>query len=893
MIDNGSAPRISYNNISDNDFAGIAMLNSSTPAIDHNDITGNLRAPVHTPHGAIVCLVSSPFISNNTLNSNLPGTSGVAAIEINGAGYPNISYNKITNHKGNVNQNGIHTTLANSYIANNLIDRNSNGILLSSGSCVVENNNITNSGFPGNIAASGISFNDFTISTVRNNVITGGTYGVALREACMSSFTGCTISNNVFSAITGNAATTPFINIFTNCTLTGNTRDLALNYTGAAGGTVTLLNTPYDNTSLCITNANSLVEIHWFLHMKTVIESTGAIANASMVRWVSTKGGISFQDLTGPDGWTSWISLKQKGYGATDEKNITYAPYNVTAEKGGLFNYSLVKMDHNYEFTLPLDDILPWVNVAFPEETATVNRTTVNVTGTVEPGCAVTVNTIKGVVGTEGDWYAIVPLGKEGTNVLTVTVVDHGRNQIVRTINVTRDITPPVLTISSPSSDFLVNTTSLIVNGSTDDISGRLFINGVEKPISSNFSYSVDLTAGANTVTIDCADAVWNTATITLRGELDTAPPALVILQPPSLSASTNASSITIKGYTDSDCTVTIDGKPVQLSATENFSASTPLVEGMNDILVVATDKAGNNNPMLLKVLRDSIPPVVSVTYPANNSVVNQSFIELRGTTEAGATIKVNGVLAIPFGNTFSAQVRLDKEGRQVISIDAYDTLKNHIYIEWIVYLDITPPDVKITIPVNNFITNQTAVDIKGRTERGANVTINEEPVTVDASGLFSARVSLDVEGPNAFLILVTDSAGNVGEELTITVIRDTAVQISLINPRNGQKTKWTNLTVSGKTEPGSTVSVQGSSASVRDDGSFSAEVFLAEGPNTITVTVRDKAGNTASTSVSVQKYKASKPPASFIPGFGDLVALAAIGLPFIIRRSLKRARRV
>ena len=472
---------------------------------------------------------------------------------------------------------------------------------------------------------------------------------------------------------------------------------------------------------------------------------------------------------------------------------------------------------------------------------------------------------------------------------LTASSVDHGKNIVNRTVHVVRDTTPPILTITTPSNDFLVNTRTLIVNGTMDDSSGHTVINDVEIPVTEgNFSYGVELANGANAVTITCYDDVLNSAVVTLRGELDTSLPALVFIQPPPpvLNFSTNASSYVIKGYTDMECTVTINGIPVQLSASENFSVSTPLIEGANDIVVVATDRAGNPNTAHLNILRDSTPPEISIAFPANNSVVNRTLIELRGTIESGATVKVNGAVAIPSGTSFMAQVRLDKQGKQVIQMDAYDTLKNHVYIEWVVYLDTDPPAVKITAPSTNltfpYLTNLSSVDIKGRTEKDAKVTINDEPATVDANGLFNARVSLDAEGLNTFVILVTDAVGNLADEVTVNIMRDTAVQYTVSYPRNGLKTKWTNLTVQGTAEVGSTVTVQGNPTAVRADGTFSSELFLTTGPNTISVTIRDPAGNFATTEISVQKVKSTPPPTSVVPGFGTLLAMGALGLALV-----------
>ncbi len=67
---------------------------------------------------------------------------------------------------------------------------------------------------------------------------------------------------------------------------------------------------------------------------------------------------------------------------------------------------------------------------------------------------------------------------------------------------------------------------------------------------------------------------------------------------------------------------------------------------------------------------------------------------------------------------------------------------------------------VKILQPADESVTDSASVTIQGQTAPGADVSINGEIVTVDASGNFSQQVTL-VEGPNVFDITATDEAGD------------------------------------------------------------------------------------------------------------------------------------
>ncbi|UCE91100.1 MAG: hypothetical protein JSV90_06670 [Methanobacteriota archaeon] len=75
---------------------------------------------------------------------------------------------------------------------------------------------------------------------------------------------------------------------------------------------------------------------------------------------------------------------------------------------------------------------------------------------------------------------------------------------------------------------------------------------------------------------------------------------------------------------------------------------------------------------------------------------------------------------------------------------------------------------------------------------------------------------------------------------------------LSLVSPSDGMITETPVVTVSGTTEPGAFLAVNGISVAVESDGSFSCEIALVEGENAITATATDASDNSAAASVSV-----------------------------------------
>ena len=75
---------------------------------------------------------------------------------------------------------------------------------------------------------------------------------------------------------------------------------------------------------------------------------------------------------------------------------------------------------------------------------------------------------------------------------------------------------------------------------------------------------------------------------------------------------------------------------------------------------------------------------------------------------------------------------------------------------------------------------------------------------------------------------------------------------LSLDSPSDGLTTETVTVTVSGTTEPGVTLSINGILVAVESAGSFSCTIALVEGVNTITATATDASDNSATVSVSV-----------------------------------------
>jgi flagellin-like hook-associated protein FlgL len=108
-------------------------------------------------------------------------------------------------------------------------------------------------------------------------------------------------------------------------------------------------------------------------------------------------------------------------------------------------------------------------------------------------------------------------------------------------------------------------------------------------------------------------------------------------------------------------------------------------------------------------------------------------------------------------------------------------------------------------------------------------------------------------EGQHLLEYQATDMAGNSETLQSVPVKVDTTPPVlTLTSPTEGTTFDVPTVLVSGTTEPGVLLTVNGFVVTVAADGTFSVLLALSEGSNTITATATDDAGNTATDSVTV-----------------------------------------
>jgi prefoldin subunit 5 len=210
---------------------------------------------------------------------------------------------------------------------------------------------------------------------------------------------------------------------------------------------------------------------------------------------------------------------------------------------------------------------------------------------------------------------------------------------------------------------------------------------------------NVSLTEGVNALTVTATNDAGVERSMNKLIVRDT----ICMLWVAPVASPTRDALIGLSGWTDAGATVTVDGVSATVNPDGTWAASASLSEGANSILIEATDAVGNVNQVWVDVELDTTPPSLVIASPADGSNTSEASVTVSGTTDAGATVTVNGVLASNGTTDWSATIVLS-EGMNTITVTASDALGNSvtdgIVVEFIPPVYVTPEELAAALAV-------------------------------------------------------------------------------------------------------------------------------------------------------------------------------------------------
>lgn len=194
------------------------------------------------------------------------------------------------------------------------------------------------------------------------------------------------------------------------------------------------------------------------------------------------------------------------------------------------------------KITSPTDDEVtsnskPTVAWTVTDSGSGVNSSTISIA--IDSGSTVTSGITKTTI-TNGYScsYAIPTALSDGTHTVKVNASDNDGNKATqRTVSFIVDVAPPVLEVTSPANNLVTKTATVTISGKTNDVTSGIKkvtykLNGgsetqITVDANGNFSKSITITEGANTIVISSQDAGGLKTTITRIVTLDTKAPVI------------------------------------------------------------------------------------------------------------------------------------------------------------------------------------------------------------------------------------------------------------------------------------------------------------------------------------------------------------------------------
>lgn len=225
-------------------------------------------------------------------------------------------------------------------------------------------------------------------------------------------------------------------------------------------------------------------------------------------------------------------------------------------------------------------------------------------------------------------------------------------------------------------------------------------------------------------------------------------------------------------------------------------------------------------------------PPLKLEVSLEEETLTNINPFKVKGTTVPGAKLTISGRPAtVATDGSFTEDIPL-KEGLNRLEFEAQDSKGAKAIAIRVIFLDTKKPLLQVSLS-NDQLFEAQPVKFSGRTEIGAKLRVNNEPVDVTETGEFEAVIENLEDGQHTIKIVATDKAGNVSS-LERKIALDTKPLELTIDAQPYVYTNKTPFVVKGKTSPGARIvamseqSMAGG-AMADDQGAFQLEIQLKD----------------------------------------------------------------
>jgi YD repeat-containing protein len=187
--------------------------------------------------------------------------------------------------------------------------------------------------------------------------------------------------------------------------------------------------------------------------------------------------------------------------------------------------------------------------------------------------------------------------------------------------------------------------------------------------------------AGEHVVVVSTSDTFGNVASETVRFAIDVTEPDITIVSPQDggfVGGVTVEVTVAISDEYGM-AGVTVNGAALTVDAGGQFGGAAVLpAEGINELTFVATDTAGNSRTARIRVVRDTIPPAITIDVPQDGAVVGTETMVSGVVTDAGPVVVTlaGAAVSLDGDGRFSQRIQI-QAGQHQIVITAVDGAGN------------------------------------------------------------------------------------------------------------------------------------------------------------------------------------------------------------------------
>jgi hypothetical protein len=470
-----------------------------------------------------------------------------------------------------------------------------------------------------------------------------------------------------------------------------------------------------------------------------------------------------------------------------------------------------------------------------------------------------------------------------GNNVFQITATnDCGKDVATFTITYNNCIAP-IIGLTGGSIPSTVTSENLTVSATIQNVTNAnqlsLLLNGIGVPFTfsnGNLTASLTLQAGTNSLSLSATNACGTDFKAKTIEFTPCKAPTLLITQPATPGSTVSNTQFTFQATVNNigasnQLTLTHNGGMVNnFQLTNNaLSAQVTLANGTNTFLLHGNNGCGVDQQITMVILSTCSSPSVILASPSGQTT-NQANYTFNATVQGinsvqGLAFMVNGQLTPASLNNglVSANVTL-QNGMNNLMLSATNACGTDTKSIQVIYTPCTPP--VLSIQHQNNSTVNTALftfiaQVNGATSQQVSLTLNGIPVTNYTMNGTQLSVPLTLQaGANTIVLNVQNTCGSDRSELLINYQNCVAPQVSIANPNQSVTQGLYTFTANVSNMPnqqGISLSLNGSSIQGYNysNGVLTANLNLANGSNTISVSAQNACGNDTKTATVIYNH--------------------------------------